>query len=285
MKGTGINMNFHVKKAARSGKIIRTGSSLPAVIDTVEGERIFVKFSGAGDGALSSITEWICSHLGTLSGMPVLYPSLVIIEENLALTIQDEEMRDLIKASCGLNICFPFIENASVCGNNDIRMMDSNIYFYDCFLLNPDRHEKNTNCIHAAERFYSLDYGVSFLIRGIIEERNYDINHQILSQLTRNPLRIKNGNSTSFSDRMSRICKCDIDAVIDEIPECWFTMLQKPCEKTKELLKKGIISACGDINRLNTILNYLDGMKDFDEKENRKRQQKERELFVRNLYD
>jgi len=272
-----------MKKAVSVKNILRTGSSLPAAVQTEDGGIILVKLSGSGDGAVASVTEWIASHVGILAGLPLLMPSLVRIESGLANTTDDGELRELIRSSEGINLCFPFLTHASECSAEESLVLGPDIFYYDCFLLNTDRHGRHTNCLVSDEGMFSTDYGVSFLIRGILEGKNYDTNMQILSHMCRSPLRKTSGDWTHIMKMMTCIGKEKTDAIIDSIPDEWLRNLPGKETNPRERLKAGIADACRNTERMSAVLGAVSAIGEFDEEKHKKQQKEQRDAFVRGL--
>ena len=83
---------------------LREGGSLPAIVEADDLGLYVVKFRGAGQGILALIAELIAGEIGRALGLRV--PELVFIDVDPALARNepDPEIRQLLKASAGLNI-------------------------------------------------------------------------------------------------------------------------------------------------------------------------------------
>src|SRR6201996_7770022 len=83
---------------------LREGGSLPAIVEADDLGLYVVKFRGAGQGILALIAELIAGEIGRALGLNV--PELVFIEIDAALGRNDPdyEIRQLLKASAGMNL-------------------------------------------------------------------------------------------------------------------------------------------------------------------------------------
>src|ERR1700676_63003 len=88
---------------------LREGGSLPAIIEADDLGLYVLKFRGAGQGCLALVAELIAGQIGHALGLSV--PELVFVEVDAALgrNEPDEEIRDLLKASVGLNIGMDYL--------------------------------------------------------------------------------------------------------------------------------------------------------------------------------
>ena len=82
---------------------LREGGSLPAIIEADDQGMYVVKFRGAGQGPLALAAELVAGEIGRALRLRV--PELVFVEIDAALgrNEPDQEIRDLLKASVGLN--------------------------------------------------------------------------------------------------------------------------------------------------------------------------------------
>src|SRR5918992_5373954 len=81
---------------------LREGGSLPAIVDTDDGEYV-VKFRGAGQGAKALIAEVLAAGLGLALGLQVPQPALVTLDEGFGRAEPDPEIQDILRGSTGTN--------------------------------------------------------------------------------------------------------------------------------------------------------------------------------------
>src|SRR5688572_6847262 len=81
---------------------LREGGSLPAIVDTTDGQYV-VKFRGAGQGPKALVAELIAAGIASAVGLPVPDAAIVSMEEGFGLNEPDPEIQDLLKGSVGRN--------------------------------------------------------------------------------------------------------------------------------------------------------------------------------------
>src|SRR4030081_1577739 len=88
---------------------LREGGSLPAIVEADDLGLYVLKFRGAGQGALALVAEIIAGVMGRALGIKV--PEIVLMEGDAALgrNEPDEEIRDLLRASVGLNLAMDYL--------------------------------------------------------------------------------------------------------------------------------------------------------------------------------
>ena len=96
-------------RATRYVTPLREGGSLPAIVEADDDGLYVVKFRGAGQGPLALVAEILGGELGRALGLRV--PELVLIDMDAALgrNEPDEEIRDLLRASVGLNLALDYL--------------------------------------------------------------------------------------------------------------------------------------------------------------------------------
>src|SRR5881397_1634604 len=96
-------------RATRYVTPLREGGSLPAIIEADDLGLYVLKFRGAGQGPLALVAELIAGEIGRALGLNV--PELVLIEVDAALgrNEADPEVRDLLRASVGINIGLDYL--------------------------------------------------------------------------------------------------------------------------------------------------------------------------------
>ena len=93
---------------------LREGGSLPAIVEADDLGLYVVKFRGAGQGILALIAELIAGEIGRALGLRV--PEIILIEIDAALgrNEPDYEIRQLLKASAGLNLALDYLPGSTM---------------------------------------------------------------------------------------------------------------------------------------------------------------------------
>lgn len=144
---------------------LREGGSLPAIVEADDDGMYVMKFRGAGQGAKALIAELVAGEIGRTIGLPV--PEIVFMELNplLGRSEPDFEIRNLIKASAGLNLALDYLPGSLAFDQRDGRLLDarlaSSIVWFDAYVSNVDRTARNTNMLFWHQRLNLIDHGSS----------------------------------------------------------------------------------------------------------------------------
>ncbi len=156
---------FPLFTALRYLQPLREGGSLPAVIDT-DGGMFVVKFRGAGQGAKALIAELVVGSLATALGLPTPELALVDVPEPFGRSEPDPEIRDLLRASHGINIGLRYLDGAfnfapGAAGDMIDGALASRIVWLDAYATNPDRTHRNPNLLVWNRRPWLIDHGAA----------------------------------------------------------------------------------------------------------------------------
>jgi hypothetical protein len=163
-----MSASMRIVRAARWAFALKTGSSLPIVVDDDEGARWIVKMRGAGGGTRALACEALYAALADVVDVPVPRRAVVEVEEGL-LADGDPEILDLIRASRGANLGFEWIEGAKpfVLGRTPAPLptIASRVLALDTMLLNVDRTLKNANVLVSPDgkSHWFVDHGALLL--------------------------------------------------------------------------------------------------------------------------
>jgi len=144
---------------------LREGGSLPAIVEADDLGLYVVKFRGAGQGLLALIAEIIAGEIGRALGLRVPELVLVNIDPALGRNEPDYEIRQLLKASPGLNLGLDFLPGATMFdpAARDTAPPDeaSLLVWFDAFVLNVDRTPRNANLLVWHRKLYPIDHGAA----------------------------------------------------------------------------------------------------------------------------
>jgi len=143
---------------------LREGGSLPAIVEANDSGLYVLKFRGAGQGPLALVAELLAGEIGRALGLPV--PELVKVEVDAALgrNEADPEIRDLLKASVGLNLGLDYLPGSVTFDPAADRVaadLASEIVWFDAFVTNVDRTARNANLLWWHRRLYLIDHGAA----------------------------------------------------------------------------------------------------------------------------
>lgn len=143
----------------------REGGSLPALVEADDLGLYVLKFYGAGQGPLALVAEIIAGEIGRALGLRV--PEIVFMEVDAALgrNEPDEEIRDLLQASPGLNLGMDFLPGSAMfdiaAGDRADADLASRAVWFDAFITNVDRTARNPNLLCWHKSLYFIDHGAA----------------------------------------------------------------------------------------------------------------------------
>ena len=144
---------------------LREGGSLPAIFEADDSGLYVVKFRAAGQGPKALVAEVIAAGLARAAGLRV--PELVAVEVDPALgrNEPDGEIRDLLKASAGLNLGLDYLPGSitfdPVAGPAPSAEEASAVVWLDAFLTNVDRTPRNANLLTWHRQLWLIDHGAA----------------------------------------------------------------------------------------------------------------------------
>jgi hypothetical protein len=144
---------------------LREGGSLPAIVEADDSGLYVLKFRGAGHGEKALLAELIAGELAQAAGLRV--PEIVLVEVDAALgrNEPDPEIRDLLKASVGLNVGLDYLPGSitfdPVAGPAPAPDTASATVWFDAFTLNVDRTPLNPNLLCWHHHLWLIDHGSS----------------------------------------------------------------------------------------------------------------------------
>src|SRR5688572_17707465 len=144
---------------------LREGGSLPAIVEADDLGLYVLKFRGAGQGPLALVAELISGEIGRALGLRV--PELVFVEVDpmLGRNEPDQEIRDLLQASIGLNLGLDYLPGSVMfdpaAGDSADPATASTAVWFDAFVTNVDRTVRNPNLLYWHRTLYFIDHGAS----------------------------------------------------------------------------------------------------------------------------
>ena len=152
-------------RATRYVTPLREGGSLPAIVEADDLGLYVLKFRGAGQGPLALVAELIGGEIGRVLGLNVPELVFVDVDEALGRNEPDEEIRDLLRASVGLNLGLDYLPGSfmfdpAARDKADAELASRAVWF-DAFITNVDRTAQNPNLLYWHKSLYFIDHGAA----------------------------------------------------------------------------------------------------------------------------
>jgi hypothetical protein len=151
-------------RAIRYVTPLREGGSVPAVIEADDDGTYVLKFRGAAQGPRALVAEIVCGELARALGLPMPQAVLIELDPVLGRSEPDGEIRDLIKASGGLNYGMDFLQGALGWEPSLLRpdpRLAARIVWFDAFVSNIDRTARNPNLLVWHRALQLIDHGAA----------------------------------------------------------------------------------------------------------------------------
>lgn len=204
---------------------LREGGSLPAVVETNDGELYAMKFAGAGHGRKALIAELVAGEIGRALGLRV--PDIAFIELNPALgpSEPDQEIQDLLKASVGLNLGLRYLPQ-SLAFNPLLTpppdpVLASAIVWFDAYVTNVDRTPRNPNILIWENELWLIDQGSSLYVH--YDWRDYQAKSRTPFPPIKNHVLLPWASELDHAEAVlkPRLTPAVIEEIVNLIPEIW----------------------------------------------------------------
>lgn len=147
---------------------LREGGSLPAIVEAEDSGLYVLKFRGAGQGPLALVAELIAGEIGRALGLRVPELVLMTVDAALGRNEPDQEIRELLLASEGLNLALDYLPGSAMFDPAarfapdavDAKVASAAVWF-DAFVTNVDRTARNPNLLWWHKSLYFIDHGAS----------------------------------------------------------------------------------------------------------------------------
>lgn len=138
---------------------------MPALVETETGETVVAKWRGAGQGATALVAEVIAGELARAVGLPMPRLCTLQLDAVIARNERDQEIRDLLIASDGLNLGMEYLRGAlnydPAAGMPVAPDLATRIVVFDTFATNVDRTPRNPNLMWWSDGLWLIDHGAS----------------------------------------------------------------------------------------------------------------------------
>jgi hypothetical protein len=157
---------------------LREGGSLPALVEASDSGMYVLKLRGAAQGLRSLVAEIIAGELARALGLAVPDLKLVELDPDIGKNEPDEELRELLMRSAGLNVGVDFLPSAlpfnPAVGAATEATLAADIVWFDALVMNVDRTARNPNMLMWHKRLWLIDHGASLYLHHRAREATKD---------------------------------------------------------------------------------------------------------------
>ncbi|MER5429495.1 HipA family kinase [Streptomyces sp. NPDC002588] len=218
---------------------LRSGGSVPAVVEADDLGTYVVKFTGSAQGRRALVAEVIVGELARALGLR--FPELVLVHFDPAVADSEphQEVRDLHSASAGVNLGMDHLpgardftpEAAEVFHVDPLEA--GRIVWLDALTVNVDRTVHSSNLMiwptfgTAPPRLWLIDHGAALVFHhrwdGADPARRYDFRHHALGRY---------GPDVRAADAelAPKVTEELLRTVAAEVPDAWLTGFATPDE-------------------------------------------------------
>ena len=212
-------------RAVRYVMPLREGGSLPAIAEADDMGLYVLKFRGAGQGPLALVAELVGGEIGRALGLPV--PELVYVEVDgeLGRNEPDQEIRELLKASVGLNLAMDFLPGSTMfdpaAGDSAPEELASTIVWFDALISNVDRTARNPNLLLWHRQLRPIDHGAALFWQHDWEHRERSVASAFPATKNHVLLPWAGAMERSAEQAMERLNRGVLEGIVAEVPEAW----------------------------------------------------------------
>lgn len=230
-------------QATRYVTPLREGGSLPAIVEADDLGLYVLKFRGAGQGPLALAAELIAGEIARALGL--LVPEIVLIEVDDALgrNEPDEEIRDLLRASTGLNLGLDYLPGSLMFDPAAAAAVPaglaSRLVWFDALVTNVDRTPRNPNLLWWHRQLYCIDHGAALYFHH--DWPSWERAAHTPFAAIRQHVLLPWASEVAALDPVLRglLPAPRIEAILDAVPDAW--LLPEPGYETPALKRAGYL--------------------------------------------
>ncbi|UXY24713.1 hypothetical protein N8I84_31595 [Streptomyces cynarae] len=218
--------------ATRYIQPLRSGGSVPGVVEADDLGTYVVKFTGSAQGTKALVAEVIVGELARRLGLRV--PELVLAHFDPAIGAHEphQEVRDLLNASPGLNLGMDYLPGArdftpEVAQVFPVDPVEAGrIIWLDALTVNVDRTVHSSNLMVwptfgiAPPRLWLIDHGAALVFHhrwdASAPEKAYDFRHHALGHFAPDMRAAEDTLAPLVTEELLR-------EVTEEVPDAWLT--------------------------------------------------------------
>ncbi|MEU0075438.1 HipA family kinase [Streptomyces sp. NPDC006332] len=209
---------------------LRSGGSVPGVVEADDLGTYVVKFTGSAQGTKALVAEVIVGELARALGLR--FPELVLVEFDPAIADSEphQEVRELHGASAGLNLGMDYLPGAAdftpeIAQTFPVDPLEAGrIVWLDALTVNVDRTVHSSNLMVwptlgiAPPRLWLIDHGAALVFHhrwdGADPEKAYDFRHHALGHSAPDV-------RAADAELAPRVTRDLLRAIAAEVPDAW----------------------------------------------------------------
>ncbi|MFE6619163.1 HipA family kinase [Streptomyces sp. NPDC057740] len=218
---------------------LRSGGSVPGVVEADDLGTYVVKFTGSAQGRKALVAEVIVGELARALGLR--FPELVLVHFDPVIADSEphQEVRDLHSASAGVNLGMDYLPGAKdftpeVAKTFRVDPLEAGrVVWLDALTANVDRTVHSSNLMvwptlgTVPPRLWLIDHGAALVFHhrwdGSDPEKAYDFRHHALGHY---------GPDVRAADAelAPKVTEDLLRAIVAEVPDAWLTDFASPGE-------------------------------------------------------
>jgi hypothetical protein len=204
---------------------LREGGSLPAVVEADDDGLYVAKFRGAGHGEKALVAELIAGEIGRALGLLVPEIVLVDFDPRLAAAEPDQEIRELLQRSSGVNVGLDFLPGSlgfdPAAGFAPPPEVCAAVVWFDSFVTNVDRDARNTNMLVWHRRLWLIDHGSALYIHHTWKDAAAHARKPMVAIKSHVLLPLAS-SILDVDDRLAPLLSSDLfRSIIEAVPDDW----------------------------------------------------------------
>ncbi|MBU6530299.1 HipA family kinase [Streptomyces mayonensis] len=218
--------------ATRYIEPLRSGGSVPAVVEADDLGTYVLKFTGSAQGLKALVAEVIVGELGRELGLRV--PELVLAHFDPAIAESEphQEVQDLLHASAGLNLGMDYLSGGADFTPEvaEVFPVDpgeaGRVVWLDALTVNVDRTVHSSNLMvwptlgTVPPRLWLIDHGAALVFHhrwdGAVPQKAYDFRHHALGHCAPDV-------RAADADLAPEVTEELLREVVGRVPEAWLT--------------------------------------------------------------
>src|SRR5215470_17029562 len=203
---------------------LREGGSVPAVMEADDLGTYVVKFRGAAQGPKALVAELVAGQLGRALGLPVPEIVLCDVDPELGRAEPDAEIRDLLRASGGLNLALDFLPGAIGYDRAVLAVppdLAARVVWFDALTTNIDRTPRNPNLLVWHRKLWLIDHGAALYFHHTWQD--YLARSRAPFPLIKDHVLLPRASALREADAQltERVTPVILASIVHRIPDAW----------------------------------------------------------------